>query len=137
MKQQSKQTVMNKLENEYITYSHQGGILYSEFKKELALSLEKCKEAIDLRHRISNGKNQYWCMNLKSIRMYDADAREYAEKFGQDLLFACAVVTPTQLSKFFFNVFAALHKPRIPFKSFTTQENAVKWLLEIKAQHQN
>ena len=123
---------MKELENDFIKFWIENGILHSQFKKSTDGSLENIKEMIDLRNQISDGKKQYWCYDFNGIKSYDKNARDYAEKNGQELLYGCAAVLNSHITKFILNTFMILKKPAVPLKGFTNQNDAINWLNELK-----
>lgn len=125
-----------KVENEFIEFWIEKEILFSQFKLKTDIDLEKSKPIIQLRHQISGDKSQYWCNDIKNIRSYSIEARNYAQIHGQDLLFASAVIVHSKINKLIFNVFLKLRTPKIPFKSFSNKEEAVVWLYQIKAENE-
>ena len=124
--------IIKEVENDFIKYWIEDDILYSEFKKPTIGTKENLKALIDLRHQISAGEKQYWCYNFAGIKSYDKDARDYADKYGQVYLHACAVVLNSHITKFILNTFMTLKKTVVPLKGLTTKEDAVKWLNELK-----
>lgn len=121
------------LENDFIRFWIEDGILHSEFKTQTTVDLEKIKVVVDLRTEISDGEKQYWCYDFNRIKAYNKEARDYADKKGQEDLYACAVVFNSHIAKFTLNAFMKLKNPLIPLKGFTKKEEAVKWLNELKA----
>jgi hypothetical protein len=128
---------MKEIENKYIKFWFEEGLLISELKNPVHVTLELMIEFIELRHRISDDEHQYWCFNGTKFLSLSNDARDYADKYGQDLIFACAFVVNSQFSRAVFNTYVKLKKPKIPFLSFTKKEKAIKWLLEIKEKNNN
>ena len=123
--------ITRELENDFIKFWIEDGILYSRFKKISVIDLEKIKGIIDLRTQISEGEDQYWCYDFDKIKSYNKDARDYAEIHGQDHLKGCAVVFNSHIAKFVLNTFMTLKKPLIPLKGFTKKEEAVNWLKRL------
>lgn len=121
-----------KLENDFIKYWIEDGILYSEFITQTDVDIEKIKAVIDLRAEISDGEKQYWCYDFNRIKSYNKEARDFADKNGQQYLHACAVVFNSHIAKFTLNAYMKLKNPLIPLKGFTKKEEAVKWLNELK-----
>lgn len=120
------------LENDFIKFWIEDGILHSGFKIQTTVDFEKIKEVIDLRTEISGGEKQYWCYDFNGIKAYDKEARDYADKNGQGDLHACAVIFNSHIAKFTLNAFMKLKNPLIPLKGFVKKEEAVKWLKELK-----
>jgi hypothetical protein len=124
--------IMEELENDFIKFWFENGILYSQFKKMTDGTLENIKEIIDLRHQISDDKKQYWCYDFNGIKSYDKLARDYAEKNGQEHLYGCAILLNSHITKFILNTFMTLKKPVVPLKGFTNKRDAVNWLNDLK-----
>lgn len=123
---------MNEIENEYVRFWKQEGILYSVFKKPIYAGLEDTKSIIDLRHIISENENQYWVMDMKNLRYVSNEAKMYIDEKGHDFVQACAVVTCSFLNKFMIDIFINMKKSKVPVKSFSTEESAVAWLKEMQ-----
>lgn len=126
---------MTELDNEFIRFWVDDGILHNKFKHQLNMDLDKIKKIIELRHAISNNVNQYWCYDVKEVNDFPKECRDYADTYGQELLFACAIVINSHIQKFLFNVYLKLKKSKIPFQAFTSTDEATKWLMEIKAKN--
>ncbi len=127
---------MKELENETIRFWIENGILYSEYIKSSIGDYEVIKSVIDLRHEISNNEKQYWCYDIKDLTTMNKEARDYANIHGQDFLHGCAVIVNSHITKFIFNAFLMIKKPKIPFKAFNNKTNAVEWLKELKSKNE-
>ncbi len=127
---------MTELANEFSRFWVADGILYSKFTQKTNIDLDILKTLIEMRHSISNNVNQYWCYDIRDGSGFPKECREYADKYGQDFLFACALVINSHLQKFLFNAYQKLNKPKIPFQAFTDEAKAVEWLNELKAQNE-
>ncbi len=127
---------MKEVENDFIKFWIEDDILHSQFKKRTEGTVENIKAIIDLRHQISDNKRQYWCYDFNGIQSYDKEARDYADKNGQEDLYACAAVFNSHITKFILNTFMMLKNPKVPLKGFTKKEDAIKWLSELKGKNQ-
>lgn len=123
---------MKEVENDFIKFWIEDNILYSQFKKPTDGTIDNIKAIIDLRHQISDDKKQYWCYDLNGIKSHDKDARDYAEKNGQEHLYACAAILNSHIAKFILNTFTMLKNPTVPLKGFTKKNDAINWLNELK-----
>lgn len=123
---------MDMIENEYIKFWKDEGILYSAFKQPIYAELEDTKAIIELRHTISNNESQYWVMDMRNLKSVSNDAKNYIDKKGHELVWACAVITSSFLTKFMINVFINIKESKVPIKVFSSEENAVAWLKELK-----
>lgn len=124
------------MENSYIKFWFENGILFSEYKTSVELDNERMNEVIAMRHEISNEQHQYWCYNIHKVKSISKEARDYAEKNGQEYLHGCATVVNSSITKFIFNTFLKLKKPSIPFQVFNNKEDAVCWLKELKRKNE-
>ncbi len=124
------------LENEFIRFWIEDGILFSEFKQPIHLDLNIGVDIINLRHKISAGEKQYWCYDFKNILSMSSETKEHAAKYGQEYLHATAVIVYNHLQKFIVNIFISLKKPKIPFLAFTDKEKAISWLRSHQEKNQ-
>lgn len=127
---------MIELENEFIRFWVVDGILHSKFKMEVNMDLDMIQKLIEVRHTISDNVNQYWCYDVEEVKGFPKECRDYVDIYGQDFLFASAVVINSHIQKFLFNTFLKLKKSKIPFQAFTNKEKAIQWLREIKAKNE-
>jgi hypothetical protein len=124
---------MKELENNFVKFWFEKGILFSKFQKDTELNLDSIKESIEIREKISGGQKQYWLYDITNLKNVTKEVRDYAERYGQDYLYCIAVLVNSHITKFLFNSYLKLNKPDFPFLFFTEKEKAVEWLLEIKA----
>lgn len=124
--------MVTEVENEYAKFWFENGILMSQFKRKIIFSREIVIELIELRQQISNNKYQCWCMDCTNILSMTNEARDYASKHGQELLYGCTAIINSHLGKALFNSYNKFYPPKIPFVFFTKKEKAVEWLLTFK-----
>lgn len=123
---------MEIIENEYVKFWKKEGLLFSKHKKTTCIGVKEAEEIIELRHKISNNTAQYWCMDVRHLILSTNDAHHYVDENGQDLVHACAIVVNSFLNRFIVEVFLNVKKPKVPVKVFSSEENAVAWLKELK-----
>jgi hypothetical protein len=127
---------MTELENDFIRFWVADGILYSKFKRELSIDLDKIQGIIESRHTISDNVNQYWVYDVTEVKSFPKECRDYVDIYGQEFLYGCAAIIDSHIQKFLFNTFLKLKKSKVPFQAFTNKEKAVEWLLEIKEKNE-
>ena len=123
---------MNEVENEYIRFWFENDILMSQYKKPINITIDIVVNLIDLRYQISNDVHQCWLMDCTNVLSMSKEARDYAEKHGQELLYSCAVLINSHVGKALYNSYNKFNPPKIPFVFFTKKEKAVEWLLTFK-----
>jgi hypothetical protein len=123
------------IENSFVKFWIEDGILFNEFKIPTDLNIENCKEIIKLRHEICQGDFYYWCTSFLNIKSMPKEGRDYTDKYGQNFLYASAGLVESAIQAFIVNIFIKLKNPKIPFKAFTSKEDAVNWLKELKAKN--
>ena len=126
----------NSVENEYIKFWFENGIMISRFQKGVELDLVKIKEVIGMREEISGGEMQSWLYDITNLKSVPKEVRDYADRYGQDYLYGVAVLVNSHITKFIFNSYLRLNKPNLPFLFFSNEEKAIEWLLEIKAKNE-
>lgn len=122
----------NSVENDFIAFWLDNGILFSRFQEGVEVDVERMKGTVRLREEISNGEMQYWLYDLGNVKNITKEARDYADQYGQNYLHAVAVLVNSHITKFIFNTYIKLKKPIMPFLVFTNKEKALEWLMEIK-----
>jgi hypothetical protein len=60
------------------------------------------------------------------------EARQYASEEGRNFFIASAVISSSLPVKLMVNFFIKFYKPPVPFKMFSTEEEARKWLRTFK-----
>lgn len=128
---------MEEIENEFVKFWFEDGLLFNELKRPIHYTLEVVIEIVELRHIISNGEPQYWCMDGTKILSVTNEASKYLDKYGQDLLYASGPVVNSKLTRILYNTYVKIRPPKIPFLAFTTKQEAVKWLLEMKKKNES
>ncbi len=128
---------MNEYKDESIHFWIEEGILKSEFLKEVVLDEDFCEKIINIRHQVSNNEKQYWLYDFRNVANMTTEGRKYAEKYGQDCLYATAAIVNSHLTKFIVNLFRKINNPRIPFKAFKDMQEALEWLKDIKKENEN
>ncbi|MGO4822339.1 MULTISPECIES: DUF7793 family protein [unclassified Flavobacterium] len=125
-----------KLENDFIKFWLENGILHSTFEKSTDMTLDKIKQLIELRTAISEREKQYWYYDITRLKNFPKEARDYADLHGQEYLYATAVLVNSHITKFIFNTFLKLKSANFPFQVFTSKEKAIEWLLELKQKNE-
>lgn len=113
------------------------GIMCNEIKHEIDLNVKNCSKFINLRHEFSNGEKQYWLYDFNNIKSMPSEGKEYADRYGQEFLYACAGLVHNHFQKYIVNIFISIKKPKVPFRAFTDRNEAIKWLLKHKAKNES
>lgn len=122
------------IENEFYKLWIDDGVLFSVFKEPTDMTLEVAKQAIELRHSISNNEYQYWCMDLRNLKDTSDEAKKYIDENGEEFLCACAMIVNSHLMKFLVTIFNKMKKRKFPVEIFSSKTDAVNWLNEMKKQ---
>lgn len=94
---------MKELENNFVKFWFENGILFSKFQKDTVLNLDRIKQAIEMREKISGKQKQYWLYDITNIKTVPKEVRDYAERHGQDYLYCIAALVNSHTTKFIFN----------------------------------
>jgi hypothetical protein len=110
------------------------GILRIKIKEGAVIGLAQAKLQFETIRRV--------CGDDKILALIDATASHTVTKEAQEFAaqnvgnrIATAVINPNPFSKITLNLFLRIFRPVTPFKSFSNEENAVKWLLEQRGNH--
>lgn len=119
------------VENNFIRFWIEDGIMYSAFKEPTVVNLDVARKIVELRHEISQGEKQRWCFDFTLLKEYKKEARDYAAIHGQEYLYGTAVIINSHIERFILNTFMRLKSSKIPLQAFRTREDAAKWLNSI------
>ncbi len=122
---ESKQNI---LETKYVKIWIEEGILYCTFAKDLDVDIEIAKSSVESRINFSKGISYPLLVDMKGIRSFTKEARDYAGKEGAKLIKAGALVVDSALTKTLGNLFLLINKPNVPTKLFTDEKEAKEWL---------
>ncbi|MGQ0827424.1 MAG: DUF7793 family protein [Bacteroidota bacterium] len=108
----------------------QEGIMHVVFSKGVELSLADMEEAYALFKQLGVGPGMKKSRQLLSGGPFtiSKQAREYAGKSGAHFFHAAALVSNSVLMKFVINLFNSIQKHNVPFKVFSSEEDALAWL---------
>ena len=123
---------MKLLIGKYIKFWIEDEIVIGEPLKAQTYDLNIVREAIELRHEISDNKDQYVCFDIRKITNYEKEAIDYVQKHGKDFILAYAIVVDSSFTKFFMNVTSVLQNSPLKFKAFRKKEDAIEWLKSLK-----
>ena len=126
---------MREASNQFTKYWMEDGIMHSVFLIDFDLTLEKCISLIQFRHEFSQGEKQYWLYDFNGLISMTKEAKDYAAIYGQDYLYAAAIIVHSHLQKFLINTFIIVKKPKVTTRVFTDKTKAKDWLIELKAQN--
>ncbi len=113
------------------------GILHSTFKTPIHFTIDLGEQLIQKRHEVSNFQKQYWCYDFTKVLSMPKECRDHANKYGQEFLYASAAVVKSSIQAFIVNFFIKLKNPKVPFKAFTSKDEAIAWLKELKKQNEH
>lgn len=118
-------------EGEIATYwIDDNGILVS-LSKSVRRTVENLKGNGELVMKITEGKKLPLLIYLTNSPIPDKEARQYSTEALPKLYKAMTMVSKPGLSQFIMNILFALKPPPIPMKSFTNDEEAVRWLKQF------
>jgi hypothetical protein len=101
------------------------------FDKDVNIARKDMADAFDLYHNdmgLGPGKKKIRQMLSGGPFALTKEAREVAEQKGRDFITAAAMVTDSTLTRVVINTFNAVAKHDVPFKLFSTEEEALTWL---------
>lgn len=116
------------LETVLMTYGDDG-ILRIRINEGAVIGLSQAKLQFETIRRLCGDGKILVLVDATQSHTITKEAQEYAaQNVGNRI--ATAVVNPNSISKITLNLFLKIFKPASPFKSFTNEANALKWLKE-------
>lgn len=108
-------------------------IVYVTFKDDCNLDIPLQMRLLDYYRDITDGKLMHFMFFAAENVSLSKEARDNAVKIeDQSMLGATAVVVDTLAYKLIANFYLKFNKPKRPYKVFSKEEDAIKWLKTIK-----
>ncbi|MCU0430054.1 MAG: hypothetical protein MUF42_08795 [Cytophagaceae bacterium] len=110
------------------------GVLITTFKPK-NIDLETAKQIVEDRKRITHGKSYPGMGYAKGIKYVSKEAREYfSQPEALEGVLAGALIMDSNFSAGLINFFLKLTSPKIPNKAFSSEQAAIEWLQQFKAE---
>jgi hypothetical protein len=116
------------VENDYVKFWFEEGIIHGYYKKDCIISLKAAKEIVGLRLKFQQGKTCKGLIYITHIKMVTADAKEYLAKEGYEGIEKAALISSSFFTTVIGNVFISINKPIRPTRLFRKKEDALEWL---------
>lgn len=108
-------------------------IVYVTFKDNCNLDIPLQMRLLDYYYDITDGKLMHFMFFAAENVSLSKEARDNAVKIeDQSMLGATAVVVDTLAYKLIANFYLKFNKPKRPYKVFSKEEDAIRWLKTIK-----
>ena len=105
------------------------GILRTQVKPHVEITIEDAREALDRMRELSAGKKHPVLVDLTSCKGIDREARTYyAGEETAKLGLAAALLIGSPLARAIGNFFLGINKPVFPARLFTSEAEAIAWL---------
>lgn len=103
-------------------------ITFEPKEGKLEHNVESMKVELDIFKDWAKEKKLFFISDNRTLKRFDNDVREYAQ---EHLPFFCkkfALLVSSGISSFLTNMFIYVNRPPVPTKTFTSPEEAIKWL---------
>lgn len=124
MTAQDKQLIKGEIADYWLS---EEGILYA-YSKSPVRTVKNITENIALVKSITGNKKVPLLIYLSNSPVPDKATRKFSAEQLPNVYTAMAMISKPGLAKFIMNILFSLKPPPIPMKSFTKEEEALKWL---------
>lgn len=105
------------------------GILHTQVKPHIEVTLEDAREAIELSRVLGRGKRHPVLVDLTHCKAISREARAYyAGEEAARTGVAAALIIGSPLARVIGNFFMQFNKPVFPARLFTSEAEALTWL---------
>jgi len=105
------------------------GIVHSEVKPHIELTVEDAREVLEQIRLLSGGKRRPVLVDLTHCKAVSREARaHYAGEQGSQAVLAAALLTGSPMARVIGNFFLEINKPIFPVRLFTSEAQALAWL---------
>ncbi len=110
------------------------GILRIKINESAVIGLPQARLQFETIRRLCGEGKILVLIDATSSHTVTKEAQEFAAQNVSNRL-ATAVINPNPFSKISLNLFLRIFRPATPFRMFSNEENACKWLLEQRGNH--
>lgn len=119
-------------DEKYVQLEMEGAILIGTYKKGLRITLPIAKSIVESRLKFTNNKDMPALVYNQGVVSMDKLARDYLSSAeGVKGIKAGAIILDSPFTSLLSNFFIKVNKPKIPAKTFTSKEAALKWLAQF------
>ena len=117
----------------YHTWQDENGMVRTRIKPGSEVTLKEAKENSDAVNSFYRGKKFPLLIDARGIKSMTRDARNQFSTRGRDSgAMAFAIIIDSSISKVIGNFFMGINKPAVPTRLFDNEEEAEKWLWQIR-----
>ncbi|NTU83895.1 MAG: hypothetical protein HGA45_31730 [Chloroflexales bacterium] len=126
------------MEDELVTRSarlrlEEDGIVRATVLPGVAQSLAEAQENFAAQIRLTQGQRHALLVDIRAGQSQDREAREfYTRSEAARVIRAVAILVESPMSRLIGNFFLGFNKPTIPLRLFSSDEEALGWLREIR-----
>ena len=121
-------------ENSFRSRLYSNGIIEVYYSPNL--NTVEVSDLINLKQSVfdlGKGKKMYIYMEILEFSNITPEARKFsATKNYAEFISASAILIDNLAKRMMLNFYNTINKPIIPTKGFSSKENAIEWLLELK-----
>ena len=121
------------LDTQYVYYELQDDLLIGTYKKNPRLSLEMAREIVKVRRDFTGPDPVVALVINQGVVSMDKQARDYfSSEEGTRGIKAAAMILDSPFGSFLINFFLTVSKPKMPVKTFSKKDAAIKWLQKYR-----
>jgi hypothetical protein len=123
------------LESLYATMVVKNGVLYCKYKTDMFIDLEAAKIVVEQRKQATGYTTTPILVDATQVVKMNKEARNhFASLEGSELISAAAILVESKVSTFLANflIKVNLQKTNMPLRLFTSEQEALEWLLKYK-----
>ncbi|MES2568060.1 MAG: hypothetical protein V4565_14390 [Bacteroidota bacterium] len=123
---------MNLIELPYVTIHYIEPIVYFKYKEGAELGFPEVRELIALSEKLSRHKPYLTYSDVTTNLNITNEGKRVLENFDNMPLFrGSAILVKNTLYQFAADFMSYYSKPKFPFRAFTSEEKALKWLQSL------
>lgn len=108
------------------------GIIHTKYPVKIDVTLESAICDIGVIEKLSKGRKVPLLVNMGNTRSISRDAREYfSGKESVKVMAAAALVVNSAVHRVMGNFFLGINKPPFPLRLFSSEQEALEWLIQF------
>lgn len=123
---------MSEIHLTYVSMHYKEPVVYFVYKEGAELGFPEVRELISYAEKLSGNKPYVTFADVRvNLNMTNEGKRVLQDMNNMPYFRGTAALVKNSIHKFAVEVMNNFHKPKYPFRAFTSKEEAIEWLLSL------
>ena len=107
------------------------GILRVVILPDAVVTRTNIEEDMAAYPQLIGGQKRPVLVDIRGLKSVSRSARQYGARAGEQYFSAAALLVGSPVTRMIGNFFLGFHKPALPLRVFTSEKDAMQWLMQF------